>query len=170
MRHLFVIGAPFLSTVGTGALSSPRRKTWDFPSYLKQVFLLLSEQVCLLFLNETGVPSISCEVGVPLRCQNKRLFSFLLEKQSPHPRKAALCKAYFPHLFVWAPSFPKFILRLLVSLLRDSFYSTITRIDAEVGKIFASKTCTKQDVTSQKTVFCAGKELCLEKINCTSFG
>lgn len=157
--RLFVIGAPFLSTVGTGALSFPCRKTWDFPSHLKQVFLLLSEQVCLLFLNETGVPSISCKVGVPPRYQNKGRFSSLLVKQFFFlffPR-AALCNAYIPHLLVWAPSFPKCRFRLLVSLLRDSIYSARTRFDAEVGKIFASETCTKQDVTSQKTVICAGK-------------
>jgi len=81
VRPLFVIGAPFLSIVGPGELSFPCRKTWDFPSHLKQVFLLLSEQVCLLFLNETGVLSISCKVGVPLRYQNKGPFSSLLEKQ-----------------------------------------------------------------------------------------
>jgi hypothetical protein len=135
-------------------LSSP--KNLRLPFFLKQVFLLLSEQVCLLFLNETCVPSVSCKVSVPLRYQNKRPFSSLLGKQFPFFPRPALCKAYFPHMFVWAPSFPKFILRLFVSLLRDSIYSPITRFDAEVGKIFASETCTKH-VTSQKTVICAGK-------------
>jgi len=81
VRPLFEIGVPFLSTIGTGAVSFPCRKTWDFPSHLKQVFLLLSEQVCLLFLNETGVASISSKVGVPLRYQNMRRLSSLLEKQ-----------------------------------------------------------------------------------------
>ena len=156
VRPLFEIGVPFLSTIGTGAVSFPCRKTWDFPSHLKQVFLLLSEQVCLLFLNETGVPSISSKVGVPLRYQNMRRLSSLLEKQFFFFPRAALCKAYIPHLFVWAPSFPKCKLRLLVSLLRDSTYSAKTRFDVEVGKIFASETCTKQDVTSQKTVIAQG--------------
>ena len=107
MRPLFVIGAPFLSTVGTGALSFPCRKTWDFPSFLKQVFLLLSEQVCLLSLNETGVPSISCEVGVLLRYQNKRPFSSLLEKQFlPPPRGLLFAKLTFPTCLSGLHRFP----------------------------------------------------------------
>jgi len=106
---LFVIGAPFLSTVGTGAFSFPCRKTCDFPSYPKQVFLLFSEQVCLLFLNEIGAPSISCELGVPLRCQNKRPFSSLMEKQffPPSPRRGLLfAKLIFPTCLSGLHRFP----------------------------------------------------------------
>lgn len=158
--------------------SAPSLRNWCSLSLHcrnRSTFFSLPKNLGLPFFSETGVPIIVGASVPPLPERNRCAFYFLrsgcsssLPEQAsllflageaipPSPPRAALCKAYFPHLFVWAPSLPKCRLRLPVSLLRDSIYSAMARFDAEVGKILASETCTKQDVTSQKTVICARK-------------